>query len=1324
MSAPALHHERLEARVRKLEDQLRRAKEASGLTPWEFVFVDGAAASCRQVPDDDLRSDDTSAWPTLSAVLAQDGVGVRDRDECIRAIEACADGTTPDFETEHSLTLPDGSIRWRRIRGTVSRHPSGEPSALRAISIDISVERRGEEERRQLRETIEFALRGSDMSIWTWELHGDSIMQGRVLEYFSWTARLRSLGVVGVRWDALMEVLAPEHREPLTAAIDECIRGQRDEVRFEYRANVSPDGSPRWRCVHGRVIRSPEGKPLRFISTTVDITAQKQAEEETRRATLLLELATTLSRVYVWQFDFVDSQIDDARATFLNVWESLGYDPATVPSTFSASLGLVVLQEDQPSVMAVLEACIRGDTPTFEAEYRVRHHDGSIHWNLARGIVTRDADGAPRSFVGTSVDVTALKAAEEEARRNRERLELSILGSTACTWDYDIVDGAIGRATYTNVFQLLGYAGDDRTADLAAVVALFFAEDQDHAAASLQAHLDGTGREWERVHRAQHKDGSERWLLARGVAQRDPTTARATRFTGITIDITERVRAEQVLRESEQRFRATFENAAVGMLLLDAEGRILEINDTFSRLSEYSREELLGRTFLDLLPDDIEGARARMRQILDGEVEKHSFDRQYLRRDGSVAWSHLTYSVMLRAPTGEPARVLAILQDVTERKKLEEDLHETNERLALAIAGSNTGIYEIDLPNGTLEGATIRVANAWEMAGFDPMTAPVDYASATAYSIHPDDLARTYAETVAYLSGGSGQLESEFRTRREDGSIGWLLTRARAVRDAQGRPTRLLGTQFDITEIKRIEAELQLAREAAESANRAKDEFLANVSHEIRTPMNAILGMTELALDASETAHQKQLLSTVKMAARNLLHIIDDLLDFSKIDAGMLALDPADFSLRAAVGETVGALVVRARRKGLELICDVHQDVPDGYHGDAGRVRQVLTNLLANAIKFTTRGEVAVQVMIDPTAPADSAAVPLLFTVRDTGIGIPREKHAAIFRAFEQADASTTRQFGGTGLGLTISARLAALMGGRITVDSELGRGSTFSFAARIARSSKPGRSEEVVVDAEAAVPHARARSLHILVAEDNELNVTLLEELLGRRGHRVELASDGRTALELATRPGATFDLMLLDLHMPEMDGFEVVQAIRQHERGTNEHLPIIALTARSSKRDREEALAAGMDDFLSKPIEVEALWTAIERMAAHLPPMKRRESRVLDPRAILRACGGHPAVLERLCAVFRRSLPDHMARTRSALRDRDRPRLREAAHMLHGTLSAFSTVAGALASALEDAAIHGGIERCTELVAGLEPMCAELVEDTRGLTLDALSL
>jgi PAS domain S-box-containing protein len=1345
---------RLQQRLERLERQLELARRTAGLTHRTYVFDGPSAANCRLVPDGELLDDhsDLTAWPTVSEAMERRGIDPTHRGAILDAIQACVDGRTTELEVEYSLALLDGSVRWEMARGGITRDATGKPLTVEGVTIDITARKLAEEK------------------------------------------------------------------------------------------------------------------------TRIDITELKLAQEAKQRATAMLEVATKLSNVYVWRFDFVNGEIDNANATFINVWESLGYDAATAPSDFGSSFGLVVLEEDRGPVMAALAAAIRGETPTYEAEYRIRHADGSIHWNLARGIVTHDANGAPLSWIGTSIDVTAVKAVAQEARRNKERLELSILGSKTCTWDFELEDGALirSRATYTNVFELLGYTADDDTSHFPdALSALIRPENQAAFIADVQSHLEGTGREWESVYPVQFKDGSQRWHLSRGVIQRDSTGC-AVRLTGISIDITERVLVNEELRESEQRFRAMFENAAVGLTIISPEGLFVDCNDMLCRIIGYSREELIGQHApTTLWRDETSAALERLRALVAGEVAQQSYDKRFQRKDGTAVWASVTFSVLSRDPSGMPTRMVGVFQDITERKILEEDLQRTKERLELGIRGSGTTVFDLEMPHAEI-GITVTSAReslppstltliGWENFGYDPPPATTDPDRIGEMLQYPDDRTHAREVTEAYLRGASPKLEAEYRVQHADGSISWRLCRGQALRDSAGRPKRLIGSLVDITEIKRIEEELHAARKAAELANRSKDEFLANVSHEIRTPMNAILGMTELALDASETAHQKQLLSTVKVAARNLLHVINDLLDFSKITAGKLALDHADFSLRAAIGDTVRALAARAHRKGLELVCHVHRDVPDLYYGDAGRVRQVLMNLIGNAIKFTARGEVVVQVAIDAEAAVDDA-VPLRFTVRDTGIGIAPEKHASIFRAFEQEDASTTRKFGGTGLGLTISSQLATLMGGRITVESEPGIGSTFSFTARVSRSSKaewrgpasPGPLEGIevlvvddnetnrriltewlanwrmrptaVADAastlealkraeESASPYAlvlldgrmpdidgialagqirdrfgpsahrlimlssdhspvhavrsrdagihayllkpvqqaelleaiwavmsssvepdaattrvttparaaHARPLRVLVAEDNELNVTLIRELLDQRGHDADVAGDGRTALQLATAAGAAYDVMLLDLHMPELDGFEVVQAIRERERETASHLPIIALTARSSARDREKALAAGMDDFLSKPIDVEELWRAIDRITASVPAAK---SRLLDPRAIAQMCGGRPAVLDRLCEVFRRSVPEHMTATRAALDERDLPRLRVAAHMLAGTLSAFSTIAGVIASTLEDAAIARDLDVCTTLVARLEVMCTTLIEDTRDLTLETLGL
>ena len=562
--------------------------------------------------------------------------------------------------------------------------------------------------------------------------------------------------------------------------------------------------------------------------------------------------------------------------------------------------------------------------------------------------------------------------------------------------------------------------------------------------------------------------------------------------------------------------------------------------------------------------------------------------------------------------------------------------------------------------------------------------------------------------------------------RHKDGTGFWNELSISPVRDDQGRLTHFVGLAEDITARKRAEQALRDAKEAAEAANRAKSQFLASMSHEIRTPMNGIIGLTNLVLDSPLTSDQRGYLNAVRNSAEDLLRIINDILDFSRIEAGKLQLQSGSFALRETLDGSLTTLRMRAREKSLDLSLTVGREVPDRLVGDEGRLRQILVNLVGNAIKFTERGSVSVTVALTgsetllrhrdeddrPSAKANAALCGLHFCIIDTGIGIASDKQGVIFDAFTQADTSITRKYGGTGLGLTIASRLTQLLNGHIWVESEPGRGSRFHFTVVFTVDTRPepsvadfGRDRE----AGTKVLAAKTGPARVLLAEDNPVNREVAEATLKRLGHRVETASNGQEVLAALDRD--CFDLVLMDLQMPEMDGFEAAALIRRKEQGTGCHMPIIALTAHALEGDRERCLAAGMDDYLAKPLRRRDLTRALERWLPAPPPTVTAKQPAPSPEPafdrsrFLQEVEQNTALVRRMASLYFEHAPQLRDHIRASVRAGDWSAVEKPLHKLKGSLSQFAaTHAVACTQRLEDAARHRDPERAASLSAQLE--------------------
>lgn len=771
-------------------------------------------------------------------------------------------------------------------------------------------------------------------------------------------------------------------------------------------------------------------------------------------------------------------------------------------------------------------------------------------------------------LIGTMTDITERRNAASALQEAAEQYRLLFEGNPNPMWVYDCETLAF-LAVNDAAIAHYGYSRDE----FLAMTLTDIRPPEDVARLVQQLPTRGKNRfvsEWRHC----KKDGTQ--IEVETASSSLVFGGRSARLV-LANDVTERNRTGDALRTSELRYRSLTQSANDAIITTDSGGAIMFWNTAAQVMFGYEQEDILGVSLTTIMPahyrDGHERGIARMTATGDARVIGRTVELHGLRKDGTEFPLELSLGTW---QTGGGIFYSAIIRDITERKRMEEALRTSESSYRALFESANDAILIFDAQ-------TTHILAANKMACETYGYTTDDFAAMTIMDLSTDPTGA--AERVRRAVEDAEFRSHETVQRRKDGTLVNTFISMSLV-EYEGR-TAILNIIRDITEEKQAEAELRAAKEAADTANRAKSQFLANMSHEIRTPMNGVIGMTGLLLDTPLTPEQQEYAETIRTSGDALLTIINDILDFSKIESGNLGLEEQPFDLRDCLEDALDLLATRAAEKNLDLAYLIDDSVPGTLVGDGTRLRQVLVNLIGNAIKFTATGEVVVSVSSEVAADRRHD---VRFAVRDTGIGIPAERMDRLFKSFSQVDSSTTRLYGGTGLGLAISKRLAELMSGAMSVESTPGEGSTFSFT--ITAASVPTQAR---VWQRSAQPSLAGR--RILIVDDNETNRRILTLQAQNWGMRARSAAEGATALEWIRR-GDPFDVAILDMQMPDMDGIALAAAIRMHRDAAT--LPLVMLTSMGRREPGDQAHFAA---FLSKPIRQSQLHDVLMGIFDALP-------------------------------------------------------------------------------------------------------------------------
>jgi two-component system, sensor histidine kinase and response regulator len=930
----------------------------------------------------------------------------------------------------------------------------------------------------------------------------------------------------------------------------------------------------------------------REIPNIPDSAGPKQVEEKLREGEQLFQSIFDNAQIGISFFSV------DGHAVFTNraFQEMLGYNKTEL-GDLDKWVAIIHPDERAPGSERYGEL-IHGKREKDEWEQRFVRRDGRIVVTNARFSLVRDRAGKPQYVASLTEDITERKRGQEERNRVAQQMQVLLESTGQGIYGIDLQGNCtfINRATCEMIGHRPGEALGRSMHDL------------------IHHHKpDGSIYPVDQcpVYRA-FKKGEGCRVDTEVIWRRDGTPVpveyssfpilEGGKITGAVVtvvDITERKRGEEKVRESEQLFRSIFENAQIGIGVFNIEKQELSPNRALQEMLGYSEKELSRLETWDKItpPDESASDAKRYGELVQGKREKDEWEQRLVRRDGRIVVTSVRFS-LLRDTSGKPQYVASLQEDITERRRTEDALRESE-------AYNKLLFQESIIPMLVLDCETRRYVDcnraAVQINGYSRREeilgkTTLDVSAPTQYDGSDSQSAALKRSKIGQETGHS---VFEWRHQRPDGAV-WDAEVHLTAFTRHGRKHFQL-TLVDITERKLAERALRQAKELAEEATKMKSDFLANMSHEIRTPMNAILGMTHLALKTELTPKQNDYLTKTKVAAQALLGIINDVLDFSKIEAGKLDMETANFRLDNVLDNLSSVVSQKAHDKNLELLIAAPHDLPVNIVGDALRLGQILINLVNNAVKFTDHGEVVVTVALEERV---SDRIKLKFSVRDSGIGMTPEQTARLFQPFSQADTSTTRKYGGTGLGLSISKRLVEMMGGAISVESNHGTGSTFRFTAWFGLGPGEPKRKRLIPD---------LMGVRVLVVDDNEQAREILSNVLRGFSLRADSASSGEEAIQKVASADSQdpYRVVLMDWQMPGMDGVQASREIRRG-KGSKDSLKIVMVTAFGREDLQTQAEPVGIDGYLLKPVSPSLLYdTLVEILGVGEPKRGRSQAK-----------------------------------------------------------------------------------------------------------------